>query len=741
VIGRRNIAKRGIVAASLALICLPAVAGGASLEQMSVGTDGTGNSNNIAPYAAVSADGTRVFFESPDRLAPNDTDGNLDVYERSNGVTTLLSIGPNGGNGNQDVAFRGISADGAHVFFHTGEALVASDADGRCHDDSEGYRACVDVYERFDGQTYHVSTSPTSANADVNSRFRGTSLDGRRVFFSSPERLVAADTDDAVDVYERFNGATSLVSTGPADGNAYRDAFFKGASDAGGRVFIETQDRLTADDTDSEADIYERAGGATTLLSTGPAGGNGPFGSSFKGNSSNGARVVFETDEQLTTADTDNRTDVYERNGSVTTLLSTGPGGGNGAVDAFLAAFSRSGARAWIETNESLVAGDADGRRDVYERSGSTTTLVSTGPSGGSGAFDAHFQGASEDGSRVWIGTFERLAPTDTDSVFDIYERFSGTAVQVSLGTGGGNGAFDSFFSGATPDGSRVFIETLEPLVGADTDTYMDAYQRYGGNTTLVTTGPSGTPTAWSSFLDVNDNGTRVIFESADKLLTQDTDTRTDIYAWLDTGIYPRPRGATPLQVPLVIAYRDCTSANSMHGAPLSHPSCTPPVPSSDWLRVGTPDANFLPVRSVGSVWLKTVVGDSGTAADEADLRLLLEVNDVRKKSDLTDYAGEVELRLAIRLTDRLSGSAPVDPGTVMDFPFGFTVTCTPTADTDGSRCSANTTADAIVPGVIVEERRTIWQVGAIELYDGGSDGDVSTAPNTLFERQGVFIP
>ena len=448
-IGRRNIGPRGTLAVALALaaifVCVPAVVGAATVEQISVGVDGTGNSNQIAIYDAMSADGTRIFFDSPNRLTPDDTDNNIDIYERSNGTTTRISAGTIGGNNPQDPQFRAISADGSHVFFQTGEILAASDADGRCYDDSEGYRACQDVYERFNGQTYHVSTGPTSPNPDFNARFRGTSLDGTHAFFSTAERLAAADTDDAADVYERFNGATSLVSTGPADGNAYLDAYFKGASDSGTRVFIETQDRLTAGDTDSEADIYERSGGTTTLLSTGPTGGNGAFGASFKGNSTNGARVVFETDERLTGADTDTRTDVYERNAGTTTLLSTGPAGGNGAHDAFLAAMSPSGAKAWIETTESLVTGDTDGRVDVYESSSSGTVLVSTGPSGGSGAFDAHFQGASDDGSRVWIGTFEHLAPTDTDSMFDIYERFGGTAVQISLGPSGGNGAFDTY--------------------------------------------------------------------------------------------------------------------------------------------------------------------------------------------------------------------------------------------------------------------------------------------------------
>ena len=55
---------------------------------------------------------------------------------------------------------------------------------------------------------------------------------------------------------------------------------------------------------------------------------------------------------------------------------------------------------------------------------------------------------------------------------------------------------------------------------------------------------------------------------------------------------YPRPAGATPLRVPLVTAYNQCTSPNRVHGPPLASPSCSPPSQSSQHLTVGTPDAN-----------------------------------------------------------------------------------------------------------------------------------------------------
>jgi len=39
----------------------------------------------------------------------------------------------------------------------------------------------------------------------------------------------------------------------------------------------------------------------------------------------------------------------------------------------------------------------------VYERVGANTTLVSIGPTGGNGAFDAQFGGVSADGTRVYV--------------------------------------------------------------------------------------------------------------------------------------------------------------------------------------------------------------------------------------------------------------------------------------------------------------------------------------------------
>jgi glucose/arabinose dehydrogenase len=210
------------------------------------------------------------------------------------------------------------------------------------------------------------------------------------------------------------------------------------------------------------------------------------------------------------------------------------------------------------------------------------------------------------------------------------------------------------------------------------------------------------------------------------------------------TPNFPRPRGATPLRASLVPAYAECRSPNRTHGAPLAFGSCAPPSQQSGFLTVGTGDANGASARSVGFVALKTIAGDLTTGVDEADVQLTALITDVRNRTGLTDYAGELQARLPIRITD-LDNPPPAGgsgAGTAQDGTFAFTVPCsaTLTAST-GSACSIATTADALVAGVIKEAMGTVWQLGQIEVLDGGLDGLASTNDNTVFLRQGVFAP
>jgi Tol biopolymer transport system component len=198
---------------------------------------------------------------------------------------------------------------------------------------------------------------------------------------------------------------------------------------------------------------------------------------------------------------------------------------------------------------------------------------------------------------------------------------------------------------------------------------------------------------------------------------------------------YIRPKSASPTYLSLVPAYEPCTAPNRTHGPPLAYDACAPPAPTSSQLTIGTADANGQPAKSMAYVRLQSLLGDPATPADEADLSLAAGATDVRNASDLSDYTGSLEARLPIRITDKDNAPYPggPGPGTVTDTTFSFVVPCTATGDaTVGSTCSIMTSAEATIPGAIKELKRTVWQVGRVEVRDGQSGS---------FLTQGLFIP
>ena len=173
------------------------------------------------------------------------------------------------------------------------------------------------------------------------------------------------------------------ASVGTTGGNGTQHVFSYYPAADGSRVFFETSEALTADDTDTRVDIYEHVvGGGTNLVSTGPQGGNGAFDASFENTNPDGSHVLFRTAEQLVAADTDAVEDVYDRSGGTTTLVSTGPQATTcffGPSTAYSYAISPDGTRILFTSSDKLVPEDVDCGGDVYERAGGTTTLVSKG--------------------------------------------------------------------------------------------------------------------------------------------------------------------------------------------------------------------------------------------------------------------------------------------------------------------------------------------------------------------------
>jgi hypothetical protein len=182
-----------------------------------------------APFGSASADGRFLVFASSAQLITTgseaDTDTATDVYRYDSQTKTLrrISVGRNGaddnGNNNEFPATIGtpnysyqaapdtnatvgqggggrpVSNDGSFVFFTTSEALQPDDANH-----------APDVYEWHEGLVSLISdgqdpgTSVGTEN-DTNS-FLAASVDGRDVFFSTPDTLVAEGGSNPQTIYD-----------------------------------------------------------------------------------------------------------------------------------------------------------------------------------------------------------------------------------------------------------------------------------------------------------------------------------------------------------------------------------------------------------------------------------------------------------------------------------------------------------------------------------------------------------
>jgi hypothetical protein len=674
-----------------------------------------GNVSLVGPprLEAVASDGSRLFVETNAPLAAEDTDAEIDVYAIEAGVPELLSAGPAGGNAPfRPATFEGASADGSRVVFRTREALVPGDTDDT-----------HDLYEHSGGEVALLTPA--------ESTFLGMALDGEHVFFATSDPLVAADTDATADIYDHVDGAARLVSVGPGGANVVESSF-RGHSADGGRAWFQTREALSPQDDDSTGvDVYERSADTTSLVTDWPAGAGGSTDHALLAASDDGERLLIRTSGQVTPDDTDTAADLFEVSSAGTALVSTGPADAPGGGDAALIAASADGARVYFTSPEALVAGRPGG---AFERAGGVTTWL-----GGAVSSLA----VSADGAATYFVTGDALVPEDTHPGADIYVR-----------SGSGTALVSSTFSADSPrveavssDAGKLFFATTTPLDPADADFTEDLYALSDAVLYITSAGPTSWPAAPPGIANVTITpaGDQAFFETFDRLTPEDGDTEPDVYEarFPDTSGYPRPRGATPLRVPLVPAFERCTAPNRMHAPPLEFGSCSPPVRAPGRLTVGTPDSNGEAANSVGFVRLATVVGEASTPEDEADVRIELHAVDVREASGLGDYTGELELALRLRITARDALDGPAVPVTVEDAELSIAATCAATTDaTVGSTCDLATSAEALIPGVVVEGRRTIWAHRAVRVFDGGADGDAETlGDNGLFQVQGVFVP
>jgi hypothetical protein len=106
------------------------------------------------------------------------------------------------------------------------------------------------------------------ASLAYSNRSRALSSDGSRVYFDTPNSLVSEDGNGKRDVYQWEDGRLSLLT----GGTSKDDSYFADASETGDDVFVLTRDRLVKADIDANLDMYDvRVGGGFPDASDGAA--------------------------------------------------------------------------------------------------------------------------------------------------------------------------------------------------------------------------------------------------------------------------------------------------------------------------------------------------------------------------------------------------------------------------------------------------------------------------------------
>jgi hypothetical protein len=161
------------------------------------------------------------------------------------------------------------SADGSALLFESRADLTGFEADGKVeifrYDSAAATLQCVSCDET--GMAPEGDAELTSL-ANFSTEVPNLSANGKRAFFETPERLVSADNDSRIDVYQwetqgegtclEPDGCLSLISGGQSG----RDDILFGISRTGDDVFIGTADQLTERDTSEAISVYDvRVGG------------------------------------------------------------------------------------------------------------------------------------------------------------------------------------------------------------------------------------------------------------------------------------------------------------------------------------------------------------------------------------------------------------------------------------------------------------------------------------------------
>lgn len=496
-------------------------------------------------------------------------------------------------------AYLGASADFSHILFETtGEPLLplaTSSSVGQLYDfvtsgDGAPGLRLVDLNDS--GELIDPDCKAVlGAENGGGSMFNAIATDGSEIFFTTSTNLTAGGNCDRGGgenvplkpsiVFVRVDGERTLEVSAPlavdcragapCASAAQARAVFDGANETGSCAFFMTTQPLVTGDTDSGNDLYVTrighpgesgsvcapdvggtAGVEVTSLaqvSRGPNTGEAADVQGVVAVSPDGSRVYFIAHGTLSEGpNVEGRTPV--RGADNLYVDETG----TGKPPVFVAELCSG-------PGESGEVSDAQCPSDLTHGTGGRNDNVLW-----SGAGERQTAG---DGRFLLFSTYDQLSPGDTDAARDVYryDALTGRLDRVSIGeaghdTNGNDSAFDAAitqeeasnansvnkghanFRAISENGSRVVFTTAEPLSPDATNGLENVYEWHiepgwsEGRVSLISTGHS---TQRANEVLMSASGRDVFFITSEGLVSGDTDGAPDVYDARLGGGFPEP--------------------------------------------------------------------------------------------------------------------------------------------------------------------------------------------------------
>jgi hypothetical protein len=491
--------------------------------------EGNETPETLYPYLGSSADNSRIFIQLESPLLPGEpqVDSSGGIYEIS-GVGTptpqlrLVTVSNDGQalvNGNEGPLFGdqrespAVKGTAYHAISESGETLFFTATP------PEGVQT---VYARVGARETVAVSDPSPAEcttceaSEQSATYQGASANGEKVFFTTTQQLLNADTDKTTDLYEYDFAADAghhliqLSGGGLGDLTPGSGAGVQGVvrtSSDGSHVYFVATGVLTS--LPNSLDQFAQSG-ADNLYGVNTDTGETKFvgemcsDHELSGSLSDSQCPTTYSDAALWGEEDDATRDAQTTPDGDYFVFSTyahlAAGEDQNEAQAVYRYDFDTGEVAWIShaaSGYTVIANAGKGEAS------NVVIAPLYGRFGGERDTNDFNRAISEDGEYIIFTTAEKLQADDTNGASDIYLWHHGTVSMVSDGespvgvdllqTGG------SAYAALSASGSDIFFFTTTQLVGQDSDVLQDLYDaRVNGGFAAPAVAPSCTDGEWT---------------------------------------------------------------------------------------------------------------------------------------------------------------------------------------------------------------------------------------------------